>query len=281
MKMDDVNYRKEAFLHPWNLWFLIGGLAGALGISALFSSGAVFPVILILTFAVELLVLGTVPSNTQFRNFVDRKRARSLAKAPSNMEMYRQLGRTSQRRYVRLRDVQKKVETNYQKFTYSAQPILEDHISKLNQLRTSFLHFLHEFERQIMIREGLKEEDLLSAMAKLKEEIQYDAERIRNIKLRRLRILKGRLDRYRKSQEQLEIIEAQLATIEDVVMYIHEQSSTMRDPEEITYQLDLLLNDIENAEATVTATEDVFQSPMDFDDLDVDWLDTPVQRARA
>lgn len=281
MKKDDVNYRKEAFLHPWNLWFLIGGLAGALGVSALFSSGAVFPVILILTFAVELLVLGTVPSNTQFRNFVDRKRARSLAKAPSNMEMYQQLGRTSQRRYVRLRDVQKKVETNYQKFTYSAQPILEDHISKLNQLLTSFLKFLHEFERQIMIREGLKEEDLLSAMAKLKEEIQYDAERIRNIKLRRLRILKGRLDRYRKSQEQLEIIEAQLATIEDVVMYIHEQSSTMRDPEEITYQLDLLLNDIGNAEATVTATEDVFQSPMDFDDLDVDWLDTPVQRARA
>ena len=281
MKKDDINYRKEAFLHPWNLWFLIGGLAGALGISALFGSGAVFPVILIFTFAVELLVLGTVPSNTQFRNFVDRKRARILAKAPTNIEMYQQLGRNSQRRYVRLRDLQKKIEANYQKFSYAAQPILDSHISKLNRLLSSCLTLLHERERQVMIREGLQEEDLLSAISTLREEVQYDTERIRNIKLRRLKILKGRLDRYRKSQEQLEVVEAQLATIEDVVMYIHEKSSTMRDPEEITYQLDLLLDDVGKAETSVTSTEEVFQSPLDFDGLDDDWLDAPVQRARA
>ena len=281
MKKDDINYRREAFLHPWNLWFIIGGLASALGLSSILTSGSSFAVLFIFLFALELLVLGTVPTNAKFRRMVDRKRARELAKPPTPVELYRQLDRNSQRRYVRLRDLQKKIEANYQKFSFASQPILESHINKLNGLLASCLSLLSERERQINIRESIQEDDLLTAVATLKKEVKHDHERIRNIKLRRMKVLMQRLDRYRKSHEQLEIIEAQVATIEDVVMYIHEKSMTLRDPEEITLQLDILLDEVGNTEESVLSTEAMFGSSGDHDEFDEDWLDSPALRARA
>lgn len=62
-------------------------------------------------------------------------------------------------------------------------------------------------------------------------------------------------------RENLEIIEAQLDTIDDVIRYIHEQSLTLRNPEEITFQLDTLLSEVEETEAAVAEIEDVFASP--------------------
>ena len=281
IKKDEINYRKEVFLHPWNLWLLIGGLAGALGLSTIFQSGTTFPVVLMLVFALELLVLGTVPSNARFRKMIARKRAKERAKPPTPVEIYRQLGRNSQRRYVRLRDLQKQIENNYQKFSFASQPLLEGHLSKLNGLLSSCLSLLHERQRQTKIREGIQELDLVTAISTLQEEVKLDSERIRQIKLRRVKILMRRLDRYRKSHEQLEVIDAQVATIEDVVKYIHEKSMTMRDPEEITYQLDILLDEVGATEESVLSTEAMFASPVEFDDTDTDWLDAPTRRARA
>ncbi|MDE2730573.1 MAG: hypothetical protein OXU68_11845 [Bacteroidota bacterium] len=282
MSREEINYRKEVFLHPWNLWFLIGALAGTLGLSSTpIGGGSLFATLFIFTFALELLVLGTVPTNARFRKMVQRKRARELAKPPTPVEIYRQLSRSSQRRYVRLRDLQKKIESNYQKFSFASQPILEGHIAKLNGLLASCLSLLHERQRQVNIRQNLQETDLLSALATLRKEVENDAERIRNIKMRRIKVLMQRLDRYRKSHEQLEVIDAQVATIEDVVMYIHEKSMTMRDPEEITYQLDILLDEVGNTEESVLSTEAMFGSSTNLDELDQEWLDAPAQRARA
>ena len=88
-----------------------------------------------------------------------------------------------------------------------------------------------------------------------------DAPRVRAIKERRRRILEQRLARIKKVRENLEIIEAQLDTIDDVIRYIHEQSLTLRNPEEITFQLDTLLSEVEETEAAVAEIEDVFASP--------------------
>jgi hypothetical protein len=64
------------------------------------------------------------------------------------------------------------------------------------------------------------------------------------------------------SRKHAKIIEAQLDTIDDVIQYIHEQSLTLRNPEEITFQLDTLLSEVEETESTVAQIEDIFTSPM-------------------
>ncbi|MDE2995149.1 MAG: hypothetical protein OXT73_00195 [Bacteroidota bacterium] len=72
------------------------------------------------------------------------------------------------------------------------------------------------------------------------------------------------MERSKKGQENLEIIEAQLETIEDVIKYIHEQSLTLRNPEEISFQLDTLLTEVEETQASVEELEEVFANPVDL-----------------
>ncbi len=53
------------------------------------------------------------------------------------------------------------------------------------------------------------------------------------------------MERFKRGAENREIIEAQLETIEDVVKYVHEQSMTISNPEEVTFQLDTLISEVE------------------------------------
>jgi hypothetical protein len=71
-------------------------------------------------------------------------------------------------------------------------------------------------------------------------------------------VLNQRLERIKQGREYLEIIDAQTETVEDVVRYIHEQSLTMNNPEEVTFQLDMLLAEMEETRTTVNAIDDIF-----------------------
>lgn len=255
-----INYTREAFMHPWNLTFLIGALACAFGLSFLPApvGSTAFNSILLFTMALELLALGYVPRQERFRRLIRSQKAAQKAKPPSQKEQYNSLSRHNQRRYFRLRDLEKKIDANYNKLSYASQGLLESHKQKIDGLLDSCLSLLCQKERydQYSLRTG--EEELLQAIEDLRKDMEDDSERVRAIKARRLRIIEQRLDRFRKSLESMEIIEAQVATIEDVIKYIHEQSLTLRNPDEITYQLNLLLNEVEETEASVGEMESIF-----------------------
>ena len=65
-------------------------------------------------------------------------------------------------------------------------------------------------------------------------------------------------------QSKMADMQAQLETVEDVTKYILEQSLTLRNPEEITFQLDTLLSEVEETQASVIEMEEVFASPADL-----------------
>ncbi len=279
MKGGEINFTREAFLHPWNLRFLIVGLFVSLGFGFISSSGlgnVLFQSLLTLIIALELLLLGYIPRHKRFRNLIRAKYAALAAKPLSQREMYRQLSRTNQRRFVRLRDLEKELQTNYGKFSFASQGLLESHTSKIEGLMDSCLKLMFQQERYHAFGQRKQEQELATAIAAIETELKHASEPIRNIKARRLRVLEQRLERFKKSQEQLEIIEAQVATIEDVVKYIHEQSMTLNNPEEITYQLDLLLSEVEETEASVAQIESVFGP----EESENDW-NTPVLRSRT
>ena len=279
MSQSGINYTREAFMHPWNLTFLIGALACSFGLSFLpgsFGSTA-FNSILLFTMALELLVLGYVPRQERFRRLIRSQKA----KPPSQKEQYHSLSRNNQRRYFRLRDLEKKIDANYDKLGYASQGLLESHKQKIDGLLDSFLSLLCQKERYDHYSLRTHEEEMLNAIEELREDMEDDAERVRAIKARRLRVIEQRLDRFRKSFENMEIIEAQVATIEDVIKYIHEQSLTLRNPDEITYQLNLLLNEVEETEASIGEMESLFGAAesllADFEDGS---LSTGPDRAR-
>ena len=71
-----------------------------------------------------------------------------------------------------------------------------------------------------------------------------------------------------------------MATIQDVIKYIHEQSLTLRDPEAITFQLDTLLNEVEETETSIGEIEEVFADPVDLLG-DMDSYDTEESESEA
>ncbi|MEX0821173.1 MAG: hypothetical protein WD021_03420 [Rhodothermales bacterium] len=257
----NINYTKEAFLNPINLGFLIVAM-----LTAFFLSGSEpwFNLMLIMAAALELMYLGVVPRNDRFRRAVRSRRAAEHAKPPSQKEIFQLLTKTSQRRYARLRKLEKDISTNYRKLSYASQGLLDSHLGKIDGLLDSYLNLLYQKERYEYTNQSSAESEVIQAISALREDMADDSDKVRSIKERRLRILEQRLQRFKKSSENLEIIEAQLETIEDVVKYIHEQSLTLRNPEEITFQLDTLLSEVEETEAAIQEIEEAFAPATDL-----------------
>lgn len=266
MNEADLNYTKEAFLHPWNLTFLIAAMLTAFSVSM--TGGAVaewgFNTVMLFSAAVELLYLGVMPKQPRFQRAVKARQAAELNKPKSQKDLYYELNAPNQRRYTAMRKLEKGIRENYLKLSYTSQGLLESHLKKIDGLLDSYLNLLHQQERLRAALRNSTEQEVVRTIAELRQEMTSDPPKVRAIKERRLRILEQRLERSKKGLENLEVIEAQLETIEDVTKYIHEQSLTLRNPEEITFQLDTLLSEVEETQAAIEEIEDVFSPTSDL-----------------
>ncbi len=271
---DDVNYTKEAFLNTWNLVFL---LVAAVTIAGLGLVGVVpgwmLNLTVLLSAGVELLYLGVMPRTQRFQRHVRSQKIAERNRAPSQREIFSQLRNRSQRRYAKLRKLKDQIRENYQRLSYASQGILNNHLKKIDGLLESYLDLLHQRERYRDFVDSATKSSILQSIEALKNDMRDDAERVRSVKQRRLKVLEQRLARFHKAHENLEIIGAQLGTIEDVVKYIHEQSWTLQDPKEVTMQLDALLEEVEATQSSIREIEDVFSSPAEYIDEDLDDLD--------
>ena len=265
-----INYQREAFMLPWNLGFL-GIALGVIAILMILAMGVGLPfwipqTFFILTVGAELLVLGNAPRSSRFRRLVKSRVSRKIStKGLTTREIYASLSRDNQRRYVKLRNLRHSIATNYERLSYASQGILENHLEKVDALLKSVLSMMQQKDRFAHFATHMEEREVLRDIAQLQEGLNTDSEKVRRIRKNRLIVLQRRLERFKKGKEQLEILEEQIATIEDVVDYIHEQSLTLNNPEEITLQLNVLLSDVAETESCLEQLESVFGS--DDDDL--------------
>ena len=274
MASDSPNFVKEAFLSPFNLAFLIVVMIAAFVLTG--TGAANF--VLLFAAALELLYLGIMPRQERFRRVVLSRQAAERNKPPSEKDVFRSLSKASQKRYIRFRNLEKAVRENYEKLSYASQGLLEGHLTKIDDLLDSYLNMLHQKERYERFAQQATEDEVVTAMARLRDEMQDDSPKVQQIKQKRLDILEKRLQKFKKAHENLAVIEAQLETIEDVTKYIHEQSLTMRNPEEISFQLDTLVSEVEETQASIMEVEDVFASPTSLLD-DMDTFEDPTERA--
>jgi len=258
MSREPINYTREAFLHRGNLIFIVAGIAISLGIASVTTVPAWLPLIFVM--AGELLYMGIMPRNERYRRHVRSQKMAERNRAPSKNEIFRSLSREDQRRVKRLRDLRDEIRANYQGLSYASQGLLDSHVKKIDGLIESYLQMLHQRERYRGQMNGASEDQVLQQIRDLKDDMADDSERVRRVKQRRMKVLKQRLARFKKGHENLEVLGAQLGTIEDIVKYIHEESWTMQNPEEITFQLDTLMEEVEETQLSVRQIEDVFSS---------------------
>lgn len=258
MKDQEINFTREAFMHPMNLTFLLVAMLVTLVGTGVGGGEFFMNTMLLFAGAAELLYLGMVPNDPRFQRVIRSRKAKERQKAPSQKDLFSQLDRESRQRYTHLRTLQKDIQHNYEKLSYASQGILNSHLGKLENLLTSFLNLLYQYERYELALSQTSESEVTATITALRMDLETDPPRVRAVKERRLRILENRLARFKKSRENIRVLEEQIETIEEAVTYIHEQSLTMRNPEEITFQLDKLLTEVEETEASVVEIEEMF-----------------------
>lgn len=264
-----INYTKEAFTHPVNLGALLVGtifgiVAGAIGIST--------TLVFTLVCATELLYLGVVPRVPRFRKIIKLRKLSERNGDTDEKELFKSLNEKSKRQYLVLRHLVKLVKENFEKLPYSSQGLLENIRNKMEELLSNYLTLLDLYKRYELYMNTSVEDRLKREVQQEESEMrELESEQLKRTKARRVRILKKRLKKFEIAKEKYLICETHLETIEDAIRYIYEQSMTMSNPEEIGFQLDNLLEEMEETSSLIDdLDQETFSMPSDLDEVVLD-----------
>lgn len=241
-----VNYTREAFLHPLNLAFLI-----AVFTSAFFLAGTTnaINILFSVAFAVELIYIGVVPRLPRFQKHVNLRKFKERNSRFDERKIFSLLNEQSQKRFLVLKHIYSLIKENFAKMPYTSQGILDNINTRIDSLTTSYLLLLEGHQRYEHYLDTPVEEKLNAEIQSVKAEIEgASSPKHAQVLARRLSILEKRLEKYGSAREKYVISESQLKTIEDTIRYIYEKSMTMTDLEEIEFQMDSLLMDLDDTD---------------------------------
>lgn len=240
----NINYTQEAFLNPINLGGLLVATIGALFFSNLSMDAA--NLMLTAVFGVELMYLGVVPRLPRFRKRIELKKIKEKHATSNEKALFQALDAASQKRFLVLKHLSTLIQENFEKLPYSSQGLLENIQKKIDELLSNYLTLLDLIKRYEVYLNTSLESSLKEEVVRQIEEIKaIDSEKLKRTKSRRVAIMKKRLNKFKIAKEKYLVCETHLETIEDAVRYIYEQSMTMSNPEEIGFQLDNLLTEVD------------------------------------
>lgn len=266
---ESINFTREAFLHPMNMGVLLVATISAFAMSGI---GLASNLILTMAFGVELMYLGIVPRLPRFRKNVKLKKLRERSPAAADKTRFQELDQKSKKRFLVLKHLAKLIKENFDKLPYSSQGLLENIRTKIEELISNYLTLLDLHKRYQLYMNTSVEDRLKQEVRDEERKIEnMESDRLKRTKARRLGILKKRLKKFDIAKEKYLICETHLETIEDAIRYIYEQSMTMSNPEEIGFQLDNLLEEVEETSQIIDDLDnDILPLHSDLDEMDLD-----------
>jgi hypothetical protein len=248
----DINFVREAFHLQYN-WI---ALAGA-GVFALLS-GSLLPAIL--AGGIELMYLAIVPQNWRFQRLVRSwKFSEEQQKHQQKLsQMLRSLPSDMQSRYWKLAEVCSSIHNNFNQLSTTSQIFLQQMDGRLSGLLNGYARLLLAAAQQQQYLRSTDQNEIKREVATLQKSLSTDPPRVQEINKKRIEILNKRLEKYDKLCENRKVVDAQCSAVEDVLHLIRDQSVTMRDPQQISDQLDNLVHDVEETEQTVQQVEAIF-----------------------
>ena len=245
------NPLKAAFLKRFNL----AGLGGL----AILSLATMSPVPLLVAAGLELVYLGTVPALPSFRRSLRlgaEKERRALEQAGLDQQL-EELSPNQRECYFALKDLRDKTLENYRRLP-GGSALLESSSARLDGLLVSFVRLLGTLNDYRRYLNNTDRRTLEKELAELRVELgggEGGGDDLRELKKRRVEILEKRVERFDRAAQSREIISHQLASIEDFLRLLHEQSITIRDPTVVDRQLDRLAVEVQATDDTVRETE--------------------------
>jgi hypothetical protein len=259
---EEPNYFAHAFKSQYNLI----GIGTALGFA--FLAGSAFP--LILAAGAQLMILPLVAGSDRFQRLVrarvssEVQEEKQEKKAVETSEILKTLPDAERQRYRGLETLAAEIRRNYQGLDASSRMLLDELIQKLDFLLSFYLRMRSSVARYEAYFSTTDPERIEERIAMLDREIAQGPERIQPIKAKTKAVLEKRLVRYKKALENKQLIDAQTETVLEVVQLLRDQSFSMRDPREITSQLDGLMSSAEETERGVRDMEDILSTEQDL-----------------
>jgi len=216
---------------------------------------------LVLAAGLELIYLSLVPQSSAFRRlvrswkFAEEKRRHQLKLSTMLDELPKEL----RGRYEDVCRICVAIRANYGRLSSTAQVFMSQADDRLSGLLQSYLRLLHSAYQHREYLRTTSPDAIKREIAQLGKDLASDSPKVQEINRRRIEILTKRVEKYQKVRENQQVIDAQCSAIEDVLELIRDQSVTLRDPQQLSDQLENLVHDVEQTEQTVREVEAIFE----------------------
>lgn len=250
--LDSTTYVKEAFKSQYNL---IG--MGGLALFALVS-GSGLP--LLLGAGLELIYLAVVPQNSRFQRLV---RSWKYAEQKHQHEVslnaiFEELPPEMRLRYAEVDKLCKSIRENYSRLSATSQIFAQQMADRLQGLAQSYVRLLYAAYQYRQYLLTTNPNSIQRDLKELQKGLPSDPPKVQEINRKRIEILSKRLEKFDKAQESGKVVDAQCAAMEEVLQLIRDQSVTLRDPQQVSDQLESLVHDVEQTEEAVKEVESIF-----------------------
>lgn len=236
----EINYFKEAFYNQYNL-ITLGGLAAL---------GFMFSGFFYLAGAFELIYMAMVPTDERFQRYVRSEHNRELLELEEykRKETLTHLTGGERNRLNLVRSIVQDIKDVAAKVDRSSAFLVEQDLTKLDYLEKTFLRMLGSLT---LLRHHLQNTSIAEIekqIAKLEKEIAEASPRLKAIKKRNAEVLRQRLSRLTKAEEDREVLEANLDTIEDTLKLIRDNVVSLNNPQGISGQIDDVVVNMQESE---------------------------------
>src|SRR5579864_4348267 len=248
----EISFVKEAFNIQYN-WI-------GLGAAAAFAAMSVSFLPLLVAGGLELMYLSVIPNNSRFQRLVRSwKLAEEKQQTQQSLsDLLRNLPGDMQTRYIKLAEVCGGIRANFAQLSSTSQIFVQQMDSRLEGLLHGYARLLQAAFQQRQYAKTVDPEVIKNEILALQKRLPADPPKVQDINKKRIEILSKRVEKYQKITENRQVVDAQIAAMEDVLQLVRDQSITMRDPQQVSDQLDNLMHDVEQTEETVKQMESIF-----------------------
>ena len=259
------SYLKAAFANPYNLTLLGGGLAA--------SALTLNPLLAIITVGLEILWVVNAPGSKKLQEwlwdpaFDKEEEARLQAE---RAERLKNLDEADRERVIELLARQQEINSLAAQNPSFTGELLRTELQKTDRLVEAFIEMANTCSRYESYLDSIDlselEKDRRRWENTARKEDHCDSET--EIAQKNLAIINKRFDKMKEIHHFLTVARGQLDLIENSFQLISDQIVTMQSPQELTGQLDELLDGVESIKQTAADTERLL-NPMGLKEFNV------------
>jgi hypothetical protein len=259
------SYVKAAFANPYNLSLLAGGLAA--------SALTLNPLLAVIVVGLEVLWVVNAPGSKKLREwfwdptFEEQERAKEEA---ARAERLKNLDESDRERVISLLARQQEINALAAQNPSFTGELLRTELTKTDRLVEAFIEMATTCSRyeaylnSIDIGELERDRRRWESVVKQRDKRASETD----IAGKNLAIIMKRFDKMKEISHYLTLARGQLDLIENSFQLIADQIVTMQSPQELTGQLDELLDGVESIKQTAADTERLL-NPLGLRDLNI------------